>query len=124
MLREIINTRQIKGEPRRRWFTSGAMDLVVWCVDDGDVTSFQLCYGKDSAERALTWRPDSGFSHMVVDDGDSAAGMRYKASPILASGGDFDAGHILDMFNASSAALPEHVVSFVRGRLEGRLQTA
>ena len=124
MLREIANTRQIKGEPRRRWFTSGAMDLVVWYGEDGGAAGFQLCYGKDSAERALTWHQDSGFCHMVVDDGDSAEGVRYKSSPILAAGGEFDAGQILDMFNANSGALPEQVQSFVRGRLEERLQAA
>ncbi|HYD61512.1 MAG TPA: hypothetical protein VEC35_14195 [Noviherbaspirillum sp.] len=124
MLREIANTRQIKGEPHRRWFTSGTMDLVVWCRDDGTLVGFQLCYDKDSAERALTWHTDSGFSHMIVDDGDNAGGMRYKSAPILAAGGEFDPVRILDLFNTDSRALPRQLAAFVRARLEERLQEA
>ena len=124
MLREIANTRQIKGEPHRRWFTSGTMDLVVWYGEDGNLAGFQLCYDKDSEERALTWRPESGFSHMTVDDGDNAGGMRYKSAPILAAGVAFDAGRILDLFTAGSAVLPVPVATFVRERLEERLQEA
>jgi hypothetical protein len=30
MLSEIPEARQIRGEPRRRWFTSESMDLYVW----------------------------------------------------------------------------------------------
>lgn len=123
MLREIASTRQIKGEPRRRWFTSGTMDLIVWCETDGSPIAFQLCYGKSSSERALTWRPDSGFSHMAVDDGDSG-GMRYKSTPVLMAGDGFDAGRILDLFNRNGAGLPRQIVEFVRNRLEERLLEA
>ena len=39
-------------------------DLYVW-YDDGEMPiGFQLCYGKDNAEKALTWLRPERFSHM------------------------------------------------------------
>ncbi len=32
---EIIHVRQVPGDPRRRWFSSDDMDLIVW-YDDSD----------------------------------------------------------------------------------------
>ena len=53
---------------RRRWFHDDYFDLFVWQAD-GEITLFQLCYGADSAERALVWDKSRGFFH----DGPSAA---------------------------------------------------
>src|SRR5690242_6752512 len=82
MLMEFQNVRQVPGEPRRRWFTSEDVDLVVWCDESGCAIAFQLCYDKARSERALTWKPDCGFSHRAVDDGEGSRG-KYKATPIL-----------------------------------------
>jgi hypothetical protein len=67
MLREIHG---VTDEPhaRRRWFHDDYCDLFVWQADGGDatageVTLFQLCYGMDSAERALVWDKARGFFH-------------------------------------------------------------
>ena len=43
-LSEVRNCRQVRGEPRRRWFGSEQMDLIVWCDDTGAPIGFQLCY--------------------------------------------------------------------------------
>jgi hypothetical protein len=53
---------------RRRWFHDDYFDLFVWQAE-GEITLFQLCYGADSAERALVWDKSRGFFH----DGPSAA---------------------------------------------------
>jgi hypothetical protein len=74
MLIEISNVSQPAGEPRRRWFVSDDLDLVVWCDESGRPSGFQLCYDKGLSERALTWQPDRGFTHTAVDDGDRGGG--------------------------------------------------
>jgi len=81
MLREIKKVRQIDGEPERRWFNGSDMDLILW-HDDNELTGFQICYNKSAQEKALSWKKDSGFSHQLVDDGESRSG-HYKATPIL-----------------------------------------
>ena len=37
MLRELSETRQVPGDPRRRWFMSPRCDLIVWLRDDETV---------------------------------------------------------------------------------------
>jgi hypothetical protein len=47
MLTEVQNTRQIKNEGRRRWFTDSDFDLIVWYeADSSSIAGFQLCYEK------------------------------------------------------------------------------
>jgi hypothetical protein len=47
---------------RRRWFHDEYFDLFVW-ETGGEVTLFQLCYGGDSAGRALVWDKSRGLFH-------------------------------------------------------------
>ena len=63
MLREVKNLRQERGPGRRRWFQSDGFELVVWLSRGGEVTGVQICYNFGGSERALTWRPRSGFVH-------------------------------------------------------------
>ncbi|MFW5812247.1 MAG: hypothetical protein ACOCWS_04610, partial [Alkalispirochaetaceae bacterium] len=65
MLSEIKPVRQVPGEGFRRWFTDEEMDLIVWYdgEDQEQIEGFQLCYDKEVLERALTWRPEAGFTH-------------------------------------------------------------
>jgi hypothetical protein len=116
-LAEISAVRQIPGEPRRRWFRTDDLDLIVWCDEAGAPTSFQLCYDKLRSERALTWTPDRGFLHAAVDDGEDV-GLGYKATPILVAGGRFDANRVGDRFAAASAELPREIVEFVGNKLK------
>ena len=74
MIHEVKRTRQVPGEGFRRWFTDSDFDLIVWYEgqdEDGPIAGFQLCYDKQGAERALTWRRATGFSHEKVDDGET-----------------------------------------------------
>lgn len=91
MLREIRNVRQIPGELKRRWFTSDTMDLIVWVDESDGPTQLQLCYDKGlhRAERALTWKHKTGYTHTAVDDGEAGHG-RYKSTPILIADGSFN----------------------------------
>jgi hypothetical protein len=118
MLKEITSVRQLPGEHRRRWFTSVTMDLVVWVDEAGTPVRFQFCYDKGSAERALTWNADSGFSHMAVDDGENMGGMGYKASPILVADGSLDRTRVRQIFLENSSFMPAEITDFVSQKID------
>lgn len=115
-LTEIERPRQIAGEPRRRWFTSPDMDLIVWLDDSRRATGFQLCYGKPLQERALTWWPEQGFRHHAVDDG-SRGGLAHKNTPLLLADGTVDPEQLLARFRQASARLPADITALVTGAL-------
>ena len=116
-MREVHPTRQVPGEAYRRWFSSAELDLIVWCDSLGAPVAFQLCYDKGREERALTWEPATGLVHSAVDDGESGAGMRYKATPVLEPDGPLDIPRVAARFAASSDELPLDIAAFVRARL-------
>jgi len=116
MLREMSSVRQIPDEPRRRWFSDAHFDLVIWTDDSGDIVGFQLCYDRAHAERALTWRRDTGFSHNAVDSGEGRPG-RYKAPPILVADGAFDPQTVAAMFLGHSGALDSRSSDFIYYKL-------
>jgi hypothetical protein len=80
---------------RRRWFHDDYFDLFVWQAG-GEVTLFQLCYGADSAERAVVWDKSRGFFH----DGTPAAN-----------------DDVFARFEEAAADLPEDVRRDVREKL-------
>lgn len=116
-MKELRNVRQIPGEPPRRWFFSPDFDLIVWLSDDQEVIGFELCYDKRRQERAISWRQNTGFRHMAIDDGEQRPG-RHKSSPVPVADGDFDAPRVHAAFLAASQALPKEVVRFVAESLE------
>ena len=111
-LRELLDTRQIAGEPKRRWFSSPELDLIVWLGDDDAPVGFQLCYDKHRGERALTWREDRGFDHAAVDDGEQTP-AQHKSTPILVADGYFDRDRVKTKFLESSAEVPQSIRAFV-----------
>lgn len=111
-LRELRDTRQVPGEPRRRWFSSPDLDLIVWLDDDEQLVGFQLCYDKTRGERALTWRLGRGYDHMGVDDGESGPGQ-YKSTPILVADGFFDRARVAEIFLECSESVPQDIRSTV-----------
>jgi predicted acyl esterase len=115
MLQELRNVRQIPGEPRRRWFFSHELDLIVWLDAQDGLAGFQLCYDKYRRERAFTWREGRGFCHLAVDDGESSGVA--KEVPLLEPDGSFEPGAVLAQFLAQAAAVPEEVVSFIAAKL-------
>jgi hypothetical protein len=115
MLREMGPVRQVRGEPRRRWFSSERCDLIVWLHDDGRPQGFQFCYDKDEVEHAATWRPSGEFSHMRVDYGAGIYGR--PGTPFLIPDGAFDPGHLLSVFQREASLVPGEIVEFVAGRL-------
>lgn len=116
MLREIENTRQVSGEPRRRWFADDIFDLIVWYSPSGEKSGFQLCYRDAFEERALTWMKDKGFSHNKIDDGEGIS-VRYKMTPILVPDGAFDRDHILELFEAAGQEIDVDVTGYVQEKI-------
>ncbi|MFZ4540082.1 hypothetical protein [Propionivibrio sp.] len=111
-MQELVNVRQISGEPKRRWFYSDDFDLIIWLHQDGSIAGFELCYNKKQAESSLVWRLAGGFTHMAVDDGEASSG-KYKQTPILIPGGYFDAKQVHAAFAKECSSLPEEVATQV-----------
>ena len=114
---EIIHVRQVPGDPRRRWFSSDDMDLIVWYDDSDAPIGFQLCYDKLRSERALRWEPELGYRHTAIDNGESNISPRYKATPILVADGHFAARRVAEIFTASSRHIPPDIAQFVSLKL-------
>lgn len=111
MLYEIKGIRQHKGEFNRRWFFDPDMDLTVWSDDTGRIQSFQLCYDKNRAPHALTWKRTGGFFHSAIDDGDDVLGR--KKIPILVKNGFFDHIAIAAQFKRKTRSIDPNIASFV-----------
>jgi hypothetical protein len=117
MLRELPEVRQVRDEPRRRWFADDYFDLIVWSDQSGEISGFQLCYDLSGDERALTWRQTTGFSHQGVDDGELQ--RPYKATPILVEDGSCDYAALAQLFRERSRNMDEQVARFVLGKIGG-----
>lgn len=116
MLRELRDVRQIEGEHRRRWFSDAFFDLIVWVDDGGEIVGFQLCYDKESRQRALTWKAPSHYIHTGVDDGENRPG-RYKGTPILVADGAFDRTTIGERFRRAATAIDPAIAELVHAKL-------
>jgi len=115
-LAEVEHVRQRVGEPRRRWFASDDLDLIVWVDVAERFVGFQLCYGRPKAERALTWSAAGGYWHAAVDDGERG-GLNYKGSPVLVRDGPLDVRGLERRLAEAAEQLPADVNAFVVARL-------
>ncbi len=116
MLREIKDVRQVRGEGRRRWFSSLYFDLIVWYDNAGRLDGFQLTYDKTVHERALTWRAGRGFQHERVDDGEIPG--QAKMTPILVPDGVFDVEAVVARFREESREMDTVIARLVLEILE------
>jgi hypothetical protein len=113
MLVEFQNVRQIPEDGFRRYFTDGDFDLYVWYADRSMVTltGFQLCYNKQTRQKALTWNNGAGFLHTAIDDGESSP--LKNQTPILVSDGTFAKDRVLKSFIGAAKKIDPKIVSFV-----------
>lgn len=117
MLIETSNVRQTPGDgTRRRWFSDGKMDLIVWYGGASEVTGFQFCYECAHESKAITWQEGRGYLHCGIDDGEGQAGVS-KQTPILVSDGTFDKGVVLAAFRAASEGIEPALRSVVTDKL-------
>ncbi len=108
-LNEVFEVREIHDGPRRRWFRSDDLDLIVWSDESGMPKGFQIRYDKSRSKHTLTWLPEFGFLHTAVDDGEDV-GFRHKEPPILVADSQFDANRVSDRFAGASAQMPPEIV--------------
>ncbi len=116
MLREIKNTSQKRGEPKKRWFSSLSMDVFVWIDDAGEIVSYQFTYNKPQDEKALVWRKDQGYSHLGVDDGVQPG--KYPGSPIFIADGSLDPENIIAMLRRDQGELEPWIADFIVSGIE------
>jgi hypothetical protein len=117
MMKEIT-TRQIEGEPKRKWFSSRYFDLILYFDEHLEIIGIQLCYDKFRNERAFTWKKAHGFGHNLIDDGEGRPG-KYKASPLLLSDGVFDKETIAAIFIEESSNMDPGMSDFVHKKIMG-----
>lgn len=115
MLAEILEVRRSPGEPPRRWFADESHDLWIWLDEQGAPRGFQFCYGKGGIERALTWRPESGFSHHRVDSGQGVHAA--FSTPMLLLREPWVATTLCERFRRVAAKVPDDIVAFVEASL-------
>ena len=111
----------VRGDYDRRWIVDDYFDLIVWYNANGAIHGFQLCYGKPSWERALTWISTRGFSHMQVDDGEHNA--YANQTPILVADGYFPAETVVSEFRRRGAELPTELRDIVLGKIAEYVRT-
>ena len=116
MLREIGNVRQYPGQLFRRWFNDEALDLFVWYHADGSIAGFQLCFDKDTRERALTYTDENGYSINEVEANGSAWDM---SSPVLAMPGtEFPRVALLAQLRERGEVLDRRLYEYLTEKLE------
>ena len=116
MLKELTDVTQVSGEPRRRWFTSRELDLIVWYSPQSAPVGFRLCYRQEGDEHALTWTEDRGFEHHGVDDGEELVEKR-KMSPTLVADGLVDREDLLFLFQGESQFIDRDVAALVEEKI-------
>jgi hypothetical protein len=118
MMREILGVAQDESGVQRRWFHDDYFDLFVWQTDQGDITSFQLCYGADSNEQALEWRNDRGWFQDGKKTGEPVnrkiLGTVLAPAPLAGA----DPGEpIASRFEFAARTLPDAIRTAVAARL-------
>ena len=111
MLREITGVVQNDPQMKKRWFESDYFDLYVWQRADA-IVHMQLCYRRGRKdESAVSWKEGLGLFHDGVD------ASRRTESPLLESGGSFDAERVNARFLGESSAMPVELRKFVLAKL-------
>ena len=123
MLREIINIRQRKGEPHKRWFNDSYFDFILWFENESELCGFKLCYAKSEDEHVLLWTASRGFAHQRVDDGEEVV-MRHKKTPIYVPDGIFHGDAILHKFEKASESIDTELREFIIDKLKEYIATS
>jgi hypothetical protein len=108
-------TRQVEGEPPRRWFCDDLLDLLVWLDTQGTPLGFQLCFQTGTQELALVWKKDEGFANFKVDSGEESP--KKNLSPLLVEEGVFPANEVLQSFRERSLEIDAGIRDFILERL-------
>ncbi|HYP02234.1 MAG TPA: hypothetical protein VER76_18730 [Pyrinomonadaceae bacterium] len=120
MLREIKELKQTAGQPPSRWFNDDLLDLFVWHDEDGRIIGFQLCFDKDTAERALTYSDRDGYRLDNVYGEESSLDM---GSPVLSRAADLPFPRLLALLVERGAGIDPRVLRYVTEKLKAYLAT-
>ncbi len=116
MFKEFAQVKQEAGDGRRRWFSDGERELIVWFDAGSRPVGFQLCYpGAGRREHALTWRAGGGFAHNRVDTGDTRPDKNL--APILVADGNVPWEKLRRDFAEHCAGLEPALQEFITTRL-------
>lgn len=116
MLREINNIKQDSDDQKTRWFANEYFDLFVWQDDKGFVTGFQLCYGKNRNEEAITWKKLTGLTHARIDTGERD--VSGNLAPILVPDNKKIDPSVLDRFGNDALSIDPGVSLAVKDVLK------
>lgn len=115
MLKEIRATRQVPGEPFRRWYTDGDMDLIVW-LEQYRIVGFELTIPAGIEKDVLRWHEGKGLRVAGLDDGEGRPG-RPKMTPILTEPHGADWAKSLRHFRSVAAELPSGLAALVEQKM-------
>ena len=115
MLREIRGVRQTPGHLFCRWFNDELLDLFVWQEEGGRITGFQLCFDKDTAERALTYSEASGY---LLEDVQAEESSLDMGSPVLANVSTLPFPRLLAQLAERGAGIDPRVLRYVTEKIE------
>ena len=115
MLRELRLTQRDPSGTRKRWFQDDFFDLFTWQEQNGEVTSFQLCYDRLGVERVFSWDQDRGFGHHRIDDGE--ASPHKNMTPVFIMDGPFSPTEVIPKFIKASEPISKTIKTFVMQKI-------
>lgn len=115
MLKELKSTRQIPGEPFRRWYGDADNDLIVW-LDRYRVIGFQLLVPGGCDHTVITWHEGQGTTVAGLDDGEGRPG-RPKMAPILSQPSAIDLDKVVRHFKTISEEVPSGLAALVEHKI-------
>ena len=115
MMREISKGHETVEGFFERCFKDDLLSLLVWQRADKSIFGFQISYDPADIPRTLTWTEERGFSHAVIDEGESSP--LKNRSAMLKPSGDFDAVGLLLGFDSASEEVSVVEREFVRQKL-------
>ena len=90
----------------------------MWQEEGGRITGFQLCFDKDTNERALTYSEADGYS---FDDVHTEVSSLDMGSPVLRGGAELPFPHLLALLTERGAGIDSRVLRYVKEKLEAYL---
>ncbi len=115
MLYELPNPRQIEGDGYRRIFMDKYFDIYIWYEDksNDEILGFQMCYNKNSNhEKALTWYKNKGYSHQMIDSGES--NILGKQAPTMTGVQASGLQRVIRRFNHASENIDPIIKEFLK----------
>ena len=110
--KEVAQKEVLKGI-NRRWFQIEKFTLIIWYNLGNQIIGFQLCYGKNGSDKAISWYNEKEFSHRNIDYGKS-----INLTPIMSEdSGQIDRKIFEDFYNYTEN-LENEIVEFIKDKEE------